>query len=176
VSDGLPQILDPNGQLVRLVTAEHLLAAAGITDPTQVELEDLAQFVGNADHLVSISREAKGTVSDELVRRLDRKAKGTLHEGAYKIVVPSKQAGTDAFDTEKLKAALEALHGAGLIDEDAWCAALEWVEPEPYLKQKLPGIKALLKQGGEVEAAIEAARVETTPPKRTAKVTRKTAA
>jgi hypothetical protein len=179
VSDHLPAMVSPAGEVVRLITAEHLLQAGGIVDPREAETLELAEFTDNAAHLAAITREAKTVVSDELVRRLDRGGKWTRHEEGFKITSPSPAAGSVSFDTEKLRAALADLLDADLIDEEAATAALEHVHPPPpapYWKQKAAGIGALLKLGGDVAAAIEGCKVDVEPPKRTAKVTRKAAA
>lgn len=174
----LPQVVTDDGELIRLVTAEHLLEAAGITDPREAETEQLAEFTDNADHLTAIAREAKGTVSAELVRRLDRRGKWTLREAGFKITAPSPEAGTTRYDDEQLAAAVNRLIEEDLIDADAGLAAIEWYQPpppEPYWKQKPAGIKALLKLGGAVAKAVEACKVSVDPPKRTAKVKRESA-
>ncbi len=169
----LPAMVSEHGEVVRLVTAEHLLEAAGLTDLTQAEIEALAAFTENAEHLTAIAREAKGTVSEELIRRLDRASKWTAHVDGFEIKAPSPQAGAVTYDTALLREALDALVEQDLIDPDAATAAVELVTPEPFFKQKQAGVNALLKRGGDVAAAVEACRVETDPPKRTAKVKRK---
>ncbi len=169
---------ESSGEVVRLITAEHLLRAAGLTDLTDAELEQLAAFTENAEHLAAIAREAKGMVSDELLHRMDRKGRWTVRDGDFEIKAHpgSPQAGTVVYDSEKLWSALVVLAGSQVIDWDAQEAAVGMVYPEPYLKQKQAGISALLKLGGEVAAAVEACRVETEPPRRTARVKRKATA
>lgn len=171
----LPAMLSEHGEPVRLVAAEHLLHAAGLEDPTTAEVEQLAQFADNADHLVAIAREAKGTVSEELIRRLDRRGRWTLHEAGWTITAPSPEAGTVRYDNEQLAATVERLVQQDLIDPEAGLAAIEWFQPPPpapYWKQKPAGIKALLKRGGEIAEAIDACRVPAEPPKRAAKIKR----
>lgn len=215
MSDTLPQIIGPGGEVVRLISAEHLLEAAGLTDLREAEVLELAVFTDNADHLAAIAREAKGTVSDELVTRLDKRGKWTVHEDGFTIKSSSPQAGTVAYDTDQLRAALDVLIAADEIDREGADAALEpkpgtvqvnaddiavlralvadetseedhdlavdllnWLAdnvPATTYSQKPAGIKALLKRGGQVAAAIEACKVDVDPPKRTAKVTRKRA-
>jgi hypothetical protein len=63
-------------------------------------------FVLDADHLTSLAKEAKGIVSDELVRRMDRVGKWTLHEGGLTIKSSSPAAGTEKYDDERLADAL----------------------------------------------------------------------
>lgn len=121
----LPQALSPGGEVIRLVTAEHLLQAAGITDPRAAETEALAEFSGNADHLTGIAREAKTVVGEELVRRLDRAGKWTRREGPWTIKSASPEAGTTAYDHERLVEAVQRLVADDLIDQEAADAALE---------------------------------------------------
>jgi hypothetical protein len=174
VSDSLPRLLDADGEIVRVITASDFLRAAGILDPEVAEPGDLAEFMVDADHFASVLREAKTIVSDELVRRLDKSGKWTRHEGEYTIKAASPAAGTEAYDTDRLQAALTELLARDVIDLDAAVAALEEVRPEPFLRQRQAGIKALLKVPGARDA-IMACRVEVEPPKRTVKVTRKIA-
>jgi hypothetical protein len=213
MSDTLPQIIGHEGEVVRLISAEHLLEAAGLADLRDAEVVALAQFTDNADHLAAIAREAKGTVSEELVHRLDKRGKWTLHEAGFTIKTSSPEAGTVAYDTDRLRTALDGLLAADEIDREAADAALEpkpgtvpvsaediaalragfsdaatpeeaafadellaWLAeqiPATTYSQKPAGIKALLKRGGHVAAAIEECQVTVEPPKRTAKVTRR---
>lgn len=167
----LPQVLSPAGELVRLVSADDLLHAAGLHDLTTADAEQLAAFTDNADHLTAIAREAKVRVGGELVDRMDRRGKWTFHVGEFDITAPSPDAGATAYDTDMLVAALERLVSDGVIDREAMDAAVELVTPEPYRKQKAAGIKALLKVPAARDA-VEACRVEVEPPRRTAKVKR----
>jgi hypothetical protein len=172
----LPMLVNPNtGDVVQALTAENLLHAAGITDPRTATIADLAAFVPDADHLTSLAREAKGIVSDELVRRMDRVGKWTIHEGDLTIKSSSPAAGTERYDDERLAEALEALVQEDLIDGHAAFAAIERVyppTPEPCWRQKPAGIKALLKLGGRVTEAVLSAMVPVEPPRRSVKVTR----
>lgn len=171
----LPAMVTDGGEVVRLITADHLLQAAGLDDITGADPEQLAAFTDQADHLTAIAREAKTLVSAELVRRLDKRGKWTLHIGGFTVSAPSPEAGTVAYDNEQLAAAVDRLVAADLIDPEAGTAAIEWFQPPPpapYWKQKPAGIKALLKVGGEIAAAIGGCRVDVDPPKRAAKVRR----
>jgi hypothetical protein len=171
----LPLMIDPGGEIVRLITADHLLHAAGIEDVRNAELGDLANFALDADHLAGLAREAKTAVSDELVRRMDRQGRWTLHEAGLTVKSSSPTAGTERYDDEALAAALARLVQEDDIDQDAVTNAIDWVQPPlpaPYWKQKAAGIKALLKLGSPVVEAVEGARVEVEPPKRSAKVSR----
>lgn len=185
MSDNLPRLVSPGGEVIRAFTAEDLLAAAGITDPTGdvglalkgAEDSELALFDDGAKHLTSIAREAREMVGAELIRRLDRSGKWTRHVGEFTVSAPSPEAGTLKYDSEKLRAELLLLVAADVIDYAAVDAAVERVEPpkpEPYLKQNAAGIKALLKLGPVVRDAVLSAQVPVEPaPKRAAKVVRK---
>lgn len=171
----LAYLLDPDGEVVRVITAEDFLRAGGLTDLRGSDLAALAEFTSNAGHFASVLKEAEGIVSDELVRRLDRAGKWTRHEGPYVIKSQSPTAGTSKYDNERLAAALARLVESDVIDQDAATAAIEWVHPpapEPHWKQNANGIKALLKLGGAVADAVLSAQIPTEPPRRTAKVTR----
>lgn len=212
-SDNLPTMLSGTGEVVRLVTAEHLLEVGGVLDLDSADMVALAEFTDNADHLAAIAREAKGTVSDELVRRLDKRGLWTVHEAGFTIKSSSPEAGTVKYETEPLRVALAGFVEADEIDQEAADAALapnlgsvgvtaediaalragfaddasaedgdyardllDWLQdrlPDTTYTQKPAGIKALLKRGGQVKAAIEACRVDVDPPTRAAKVTRK---
>lgn len=170
----LPRLLDPQGEVIRVVTAEDLLVAAGIHDVKGADDTELAAFDDGAKHLASIAKEAREDVGAELIRRMDRSGKWTRHVGEFTVTAPSPDAGTLKYESEALRAALVALV-PDVIDMDAVDAAVRLVcppAPEPYLKQNANGIKALLKLGPAVRAAVEGAQVPVDPPKRTAKVTR----
>jgi hypothetical protein len=139
----LPMLVTTEGQVVEALTAENLLHAAGITDPTTADTEALAVFGLDADHLVSLAEEAKGIVSDELIGRMDKRGKWTIHEGGLTIKSSSPAAGTEKYDDERLADALQALVEEDVIDAEAARAAIEWVEPpppDPYWRQK-PAVK-----------------------------------
>src|SRR4051812_17352596 len=109
MSDTLPAVLSRDGEIVRLITAEHLLHAAGIVDVRGTDLAALAEFTLDADHLTGLAKEAKAVVSDELVRRMDRQGRWTLHHGDLTIRSSSPAAGTERYDDEQLAAALARL-------------------------------------------------------------------
>lgn len=121
----LPQVLSPSGEVIRLITAEHLLQAAGIDDPRRASTAELAAFSDSADHLTGIAREAKGIVSDELVRTLDRSGSWTRRVDGFVIKAPSPEAGTTAYDTDTLREVLAALVATDVIDQEGADAALE---------------------------------------------------
>jgi hypothetical protein len=171
----LPMLVTAEGEIIKALTAENLLHAAGITDPRAAELDALAVFMLDADHLASLAEEAKGIASDELIRRMDKRGSWTIHDGGLTIKSSSPAAGTERYDDERLADALQALVEDDVIDAEAARAAIEWVEPpppEPYWRQKPAGIKSLIKLGGRVAEAVQSARVPVDPPRRSAKVTR----
>jgi len=155
-----------------VLTAQDFLRSQGIEDLASADIETLAAFPEQADHLISLVREAKGEVCDQLVVLLDRRAKGTLRVNGFKITVPSADAGTHAYDPELLAAALDRLVESGVIDQEAVDDAIETVRPQPYRKPKIVGVRRLLRLGGEVAAAIEETRIPKPPPRRTATVKR----
>ncbi len=126
---GLSLIERATGEVVQVVDAAALLRAAGITDPTTTEPEQLAAFDENAKTLKGITDEARGIVSDELVRRRDLEVGGTLTVGGYKIVVPSRTAGSTRYDTSLVVDALGLLVADGLISENAKAEACPDVTP-----------------------------------------------
>lgn len=165
----LLRVVSPQGEVLAAFTAEHLLVAAGIEDVRGADDETLALFDDGARHLAGIAKEARETVGDELIRRLDRSGKWTRHVGEFTVKAPSPEAGTVKYDDEVLASALRVLVDNDLIDREAMDSAIEWVEPPapaPFWRQKPGGIKALLKLGPAVRAAVESARVEVEPPAR----------
>jgi hypothetical protein len=157
---------------VQVLTAQDFLRSQGIDDLATAEIETLAAFPEQADHLISVVREARGNACDQLVVVLDRRAKGTVRVDGFKITVPSAEAGTHAYEPELLAAALGRLVESGVIDQEAVDDAIEMVRPQPYHKPKIVGVKRLLRLGGDVQAAIEKTRIEKPPPRRTATVKR----
>jgi hypothetical protein len=149
----LPSLVSAEGEVVKALTAENLLHAAGITDPRIADLAALAAFVDalTADHLTSLAREAKGIVSDEIVHRMDKRGSWTLHTGDLTLKSSSPAAGTEKYDDERLADALATLVEDDVIDAEAARAAIEWVvppPPEPYWRQKPAGVKALSSSAG----------------------------
>jgi hypothetical protein len=174
----LPMLVTQDGQVVEALTAENLLHAQGITDLRAADIATLAVFIDGAKHFASIVREAEGMVSDELVYRMDRLGKWTIHEGDLTLKSSSPAAGTERYDDERLADALATLVEDDVIDAEAARAAIEWVvppPPEPYWRQKPAGVKALLRLGGRVAEAVLSASVPTTPPRRSVKVSRTSA-
>jgi hypothetical protein len=174
----LPMLVSAEGEIVKALTAENLLFAHGITDPRIAETDALAAFVDHADHMASLTKEAREIVGEEIVRRMDRAGKWTIHEGDLTIRSSSPAAGTEKYDDGKLADALATLVEDDVIDAEAARAAIEWVvppPPEPYWRQKPAGVKSLLKLGGRVAEAVLSAMVPVEPPRRSVKVSRTSA-
>lgn len=109
--------------------ARGFLQAAGITDLAAAEVEQLAQFIDNTDHLRRIAAEAKSEAGDELIARMDRNGRWTLRTPRFAIKSSSPQAGTIGYDVDRLHDALIALAAAGVISREGSWAALEPVHP-----------------------------------------------
>ncbi len=122
------QIMEPSGEL-KAIDAGSLLAAAGILAVDEAATVDLAEFDANVAHLKRIADEARATVGDELVRRLDRRGSWTVREHGYEIKSSSPEAGTTGFDSGLLHDALARLVDDGVIEREAASRALEVVEP-----------------------------------------------
>jgi hypothetical protein len=171
----LPAILSPNGEPIQLFTAQDLLRSRGIENVETAENEQLAGFIDEVNsHVRSLLNEAVNAVSDELVKRLDKRGKWTLEVDGLKVTAPSPDAGTTGYDIDALRSALGKLLDAEVIDVDGAYSAIERVAPpppQPYWKVKQAGVKALLKLPAAREA-IEACRVPVDPPVRKAKVQR----
>lgn len=118
-----------DGELVPAVDAGSLLAAAGIQSVRDAEIIDLAEFTDKADELRRITDEAKGAVSDEMVRRLDMAGRWTTYIGPYTIKSSSPTAGTVAYDVEKLRGVLADLVAGGVISAAGANGAVECVQP-----------------------------------------------
>jgi hypothetical protein len=174
----LPMLVSAEGEIVKALTAENLLFALGITDPRIAETDALAAFVDHADHFARLTKEAREIVSDELVHRMDKRGKWTLHTGDLTVKSSSPAAGTERYDDERLADALATLVEEDVIDAEAARAAIERIHPpapEPYWRQKPAGIQSLKKLGGRAAEAVLSAAVPTTPPRRSVKVSRTSA-
>src|SRR5688500_8326408 len=97
-------VLHPGtGELVHVLTADHLLQVAGLGDLQKADVNTLASFVDDLAYFSGISRDASSLVNDELLRRLDRRGKWTLREAGFTIKAPSPDAGVTAYDTDRLR-------------------------------------------------------------------------
>ena len=125
-------------------------------------LEDLGGLLLDIREHEFLLREMKNVVQQEIVKRMDFEAKGTLHAGGLKFQAPSA-APVEAWDAAELRAALLPFVDHGVISITAVDAAVEQVIT---WKAKKAGINALRKQGGEIEMVIDQLmRVEDRPRK-----------
>jgi hypothetical protein len=73
----LPSLVSAEGEVVKALTAENLLHAAGITDPRIADLAAFAEFVDAADHLTSLARRRRRAWSaTSWCYRMDRAGSG----------------------------------------------------------------------------------------------------
>lgn len=164
------QLISPHGEVVPILTAEDLLKVNGVD--LDGPLSDLAAWTVEAEHARRIIDEARSLVGERIIDHLDRRASWTVREGDLEVKAASPNAGTTAYDPQALYDTLRWLTDEDEITYEAWSAAVDWENPEPYLKVRQAGVNALLKRGGKIAEAINRCRVETAPPKRTAKVKR----
>lgn len=122
---GLMVINRESGEAIAAVDANALLAAAGIDDLQAAETVELAQFADNTRQLQSVASEARGTVSDELVRRLDRAGSWTWRENGWEIKSASPEAGTTRYHTGLLRDALAQLVADGVISPEGARSAVD---------------------------------------------------
>lgn len=122
---GLMVINRESGEAIAAVDANALLAAAGIDDLQAAETVELAQFADNTRQLQSVAAEARGVVSDELVRRLDRAGSWTWREGGWEVKSASPEAGTTRYHTGLLRDALAQLVADGVISPEGARSAVD---------------------------------------------------
>jgi hypothetical protein len=101
-----------------------------LIDPKSASAEALAQYMTNVQSIREDLAAAEAIVSDELVARMDRDAKWTLHVGdpkvqVWEITAPSPTAGTEVYPPDVLETELRALVDRGTITVDAADAALK---------------------------------------------------
>lgn len=130
------------GELVDTVDARSLLAAAGIAAVQLASNEQLATFMADADELRRVASEAKGQVGNELIARMDRNGKWTLRAGGFEVKGAAPEAGTIAYDIDRLCRALADLVASGAISYEGQAAAIEVVHPTvavsyPFLRDVL---------------------------------------
>jgi hypothetical protein len=122
-------LFDPtSGEVVRAVDARALLTAAGLGDLADAHTIALAEFSLHCAELRSIASEAAAVVGDELISRLDARAKWTLRQDGFEIKTQSPEAGTLAYHTGLLRHALLTLVEDDIISPEGSNAALERVE------------------------------------------------
>lgn len=117
------------GELVSTVDARSLLAAAGISDVLIAGNDQLAAFMSDADELRRVAAEAKGKAGDELIARMDRNGKWTLHTTSYEVKSASPEAGSVAYDIDRLCGVLDGLAASGVISYEGSAAAVETIQP-----------------------------------------------
>lgn len=122
---GLMVINRESGEAIAAVDANALLAAAGIDDLQAAETVELAQFADNTRQLQSVASEARGVVSDELVRRLDRAGSWTWRENGWEVKSASPEAGTTRYHTGLLRDALAQLVADGVISPEGARSAVD---------------------------------------------------
>lgn len=121
----LPIIVNQEtGETVRVINADDLLRAASL-ELHVAEKEDLALFMDNCRHLEAVGKEAREIAGAEVVRRLDRDGSWTWRGGGFELTSASPAAGTTAYDTDDLLAALEQLVADDVISTVAKDKALE---------------------------------------------------
>jgi hypothetical protein len=123
---------------------------------------DLARALDELKELESRIDEVRAVIGEEVIRRLDSKARWTAHEGGFKLTAPSPAPKAE-WDGPALALALVELRGLDLIDYEAAEAALETVVS---YKPKAAGLNRLLKLGGEVAERVGACRVMVEPVRR----------
>lgn len=115
--------------------------------------EDLVQLLADVREYEAMLREVKRIVQRELLVRLDRDGKWTLHlENGLKVSAPSPEP-TEEFDELALRAALLELADEGVLTVEAVDRA---IEPVVTYKAHKNGLNALRKLGGRVKAVIDA--------------------
>lgn len=114
-----------NGEVLPIVDALALLAAAGIDDLKAATTVDLAAFADNTRQLQSVTNEARGIVSDELVYRLDQAGRWTWRDDGWEVKAPSPEAGTTRYHTHLLRDALAQLVADGVISPEGARSAVD---------------------------------------------------
>ena len=121
-------LFHPDGEVIEAVHADALLYAAGIPNIHDADGQQLAEVTQKLRDFKSIVDEATGTLSDELVARLDSGAKWTLHLDGYTVTASSPTAGTVSYDVDELGGVLANLLAEEVISEAGANGALERVE------------------------------------------------
>jgi hypothetical protein len=113
--------------------------------------ETLACWLTEARELDERMREEKRRVVQELLNRMDRDAQYTLRAGDMEIKGDGPASPTE-YDAEPLRAALEEFVDGEVISQDALDRAVEIV---PVYKPRANGLKALVRQGGQLAEIVE---------------------
>jgi len=117
-------MIDRYGEVVAdVVTAERLLAVVGITDLSGADALEIAVADETLNDMTSITKEARGELSREVVARMDMDGKWTQRVGEYEMKSSSPTAGTEVYATDLLRATLASLVEDGAISQRAADAA-----------------------------------------------------
>lgn len=136
--------VQPAAQFVNPISGEVLTLAA--------HDEDLGRYLSDVREYESMIREAKRTVNRELLSRLDRRAKWTVHlPGGLKLSAPSPKP-EESWDGAELRAELLSFVDAGTLSIEAVDSAVEQVVS---FKPRKTGINALRALGGDIAAVID---------------------
>jgi hypothetical protein len=119
-------------------------------------IQDLGGWLADVREQESLLREAKSAVQSEVLARMDKDRRWTVHAGGYKLESSSAEP-TEGYDELALRSALLDLVDEGELTVEAVDRAVEVVVT---YKAKKAGIAALKKGGGRVaEIVAEHARL-----------------
>lgn len=113
--------------------------------------EMLARWLTEARELDERMREEKRRVVQELLARMDRDAQYTVRAGDMEIKGDGPAPPTE-YDAEPLRRELEEFVDAEVISQDALDRAVEIVH---VYKPRANGLKALVRQGGQLAEIVE---------------------
>jgi hypothetical protein len=113
--------------------------------------EDLARWLADARRLDEAMRAEKRRVVEELLERMDREASYTFRTTDLEIKGDGPEPPM-VYDGEALRGALQEFVEAEVISPEALDRAVEVV---PTYKPWANGLKALVRQGGELARTIE---------------------
>lgn len=114
--------------------------------------DDLARWLTEARELDEAMRVEKRRVVAELLARMDREANYTLRVGDLELKGDGPEPPM-VYDGAALRLALKEFVDAEVISPDALDRAVEIV---PTYKPRANGLKALLRQGGDLARVVEA--------------------
>lgn len=112
--------------------------------------EQLARWLVEARELDEAMRSEKRRVVAELLSRMDREARYTLRIGDLELKGDGPEPPTE-YDAQELREALTEFVDGDVISQEALDRA---VEPVVTFKPRANGLKALLRQGGELAETI----------------------
>lgn len=114
--------------------------------------EDLGAYLADVREHESLLKEAKRLVQRELVARMDRQAKWTIHAGGLKLSAPSPKP-SEVWDGAELRAQLLALVDDDTLAIEAVDAAVEVIVDHKVHKA---GVNALRSLGGPAREIVDA--------------------